>query len=250
MRRRGLAPARVIVYNTFVMDDFSLALPPLPDDPAALKQIIGQRDARIAELTRERDAKVAELELEKLRLAHQLELLKKRCYGPRADRVDLGQLLLEFAQELESRPVNPLDLPAGTPPREAEAQALRRVKHGRRKLAELENLPVVRQVHDLPEDQRLCPQGHTLNRIGEEITWQVEFAPGFFYRVQHVQIKYACRQCEQQGQDPAITLAAKPAQPIERGDGRAGPAGLRHHVQVRRLPAAVPPAEYLRPQRL
>jgi transposase len=172
------------------------------------------------ELKKERDQKIAELELERLRLAHQLQLLKNRYYGPRADRVDLGQFLLEFAQELESRPVNPQDLPTGA--EAVDPQTVRRVKHGRRRLADLD-LPTVERVHDLPEAEK-----SGMTKIGQETTYQIERAPGFFYRVRHVQIKYARVDLEQAGENPQITLAAKPLQPIEKG--MAGPGLLAYVV--------------------
>jgi transposase len=177
------------------------------------------------ELTKERDQKIAELELEKLRLAHQLELLKKRYYGPRADRGDLGQFLLEFAQELEARPVNPQDLPAGA--EALDVPTVRRVKRGRRRLADLD-LPTVEKVHDLTEAEKVCSHGHAKVKIGEERTYQIERAPGFFYRVAHVRIKYACADCEHNGENPQITLADKPLQPIEKG--MAGPGLLAYVI--------------------
>jgi transposase len=199
---------------------------------AGLAGILRQRDRRIAELekqreelTRERDQKIADLELERLRLAHQLALLKKQYYGPRSDRVDLGQLLLEFAQELEARPVNPQDLPAGSAP--VDGKTVRRVKRGRRRLADLD-LPTVRKVHDLTEAGKLCSNGHARVKIGEEITYQIERAPGFFYKVEQVQIKYGCAQCDENGENPQITLAEKPLQPIEKG--MAGPGLLAYVV--------------------
>ena len=269
------------------MDDVSRLIPPLPEDPEKLKEIIRQQQAgvvallkqreamrqeqaemqqqhgelkhehkglehlhgelrrqyaqlqeehrrKIAELQEQRDRAVtelekkqAELELDKLRLAHQLELLKKRYYGPRADRVDLGQLLLEFAQALEARPVNEQDLPAGTEASTVDPKTVRRVKRGRRRLADLD-LPTVQKVHDLPEPEKLCANGHARVKIGQEITWQVERAPGFFYRVEHVQIKYACAACEHNGENPQITLAEKPLQPIDKG--MAGPGLLAYVI--------------------
>lgn len=245
------------------MDDVSRLIPPLPEDPEKLKGIIRQqqvgvvemlrqreamqqllrqrdeqiqdRDAKIAELQEQRDRAVtelekkqAELELDKLRLAHQLELLKKRYYGPRADRVDLGQFLLEFAGELEARPLNPQDLPAEVDPSTVDPKSVRRVKRGRRNLAAFEHLPVVQKVHDLSEDQKRCAAGHELKKIGQVVTWQIERAPGFFYRVEQVQIKYACADCEQAGENPQITLAEKPLQPIDKG--MAGPGLLAYVI--------------------
>jgi transposase len=242
------------------MDDASALI--LPEDPARLKQLVMERDRRIADLRRamaerdrriaelekqkaelekqreqlkqERDKKTAELELEKLRLLHQLSLLKKQYYGPRSDRVDLGQLLLEFARELESRPVNPQDLPPGS--QKADAKAVRRVKRGRRKLAELD-LPTVEKIHDLSEQEKQCGNGHTRVKIGEEVTWQIERAPGFFYKVKHVQIKYGCVECDRADENPQIALAEKPLQPIEKG--MAGP-GLLAYVVTSKFADYVP----------
>jgi len=183
-----------------------------------------EREARIAELEKGK----AELELEKLRLVHQLEQLTRRYYGPRADKLDLGQLLLGFAVALEQRPVGPQDLPPGTPVEEHAARTLRRVRRGRRDIAALDKLPVVQQVHDLSEDQKPCPCcGTARQKIGQESTWQVEYFPGHFARIEHVQVKYACKHCEANADNPQITLAEKPLQPIDKG--MAGP-GLLSYV--------------------
>jgi len=209
------------------MDDALLAN--LPGDPQALKQIIielsrdrdqqlRQREQRIAE----HQQRIAELELQKLRLEHQLHQLKKQYYGPRADRVELGQLLLQFAEQLEARPIDPQDLVPAT-----DVKTARRVRRGRRNLAAFQNLPVTQQVHDLGEDQKPCPCcGQMRQQIGQESSWQIEYIPGHFHRIEHVRIKYACRHCEGEAQNPQITLADKPAQPIERG--MAGPGLLAY----------------------
>jgi transposase len=234
------------------MDD--VAAQSLPDDPQALKAmvltLVRERDAATQErdaATQERDAatrreqqaqlKAQQLELEKLRLAHQLDQLKKRYYGPRADKLEVGQFLLEFAVALEKRPVNPDDLAAEAAGEAAPAVAsdmaqqvaVRRIKRGRRDIGALDKLPVVRQVHDLSEDEKHCDLGHPLVKIGEEITWQVEYFPGYFARVQHVQMKYGCiEHCEKNGENPQITLANKPPAPIDKG--MAGPGLLAYVI--------------------
>jgi transposase len=228
----------------------------LPDDPAALKAIIaaviGQRD----EASRQRDARdeqarrlqqrIDELEVSKLRLEVELLRLKKWYYGPRADRLnmpgDVAQMLLEFAGELEARPIDPADLPP-----EADASAdgvgtdaaksIRRVRRGRRNLAAFDHLPVTRNVHDLAEADKPCTCCGTMREpIGQDISWQVEFIPavglalriGHFERIEHVRLKYACKHCEANAQNPQITLADKPTQPIEKG--MAGPGLLAYVV--------------------
>jgi len=210
------------------MDDVA-AIISLPDDPMILKQMLAAR-------TRERDQwknKHDEKEIRCLRLEVELLRLKKLYYGPKADRLttpwDVAQMLLEFAAGLEARPVNPEDLPPDDGSDGVDARTVRRVRRGRRNLAAFENLPVTRRVHDLADDEKPCPCcGKTREKIGQETNWQVEFIPGRFERIEHVRIKYACRHCEANTDNPQITLAEKPLQPIDRG--MAGPGLLAYVV--------------------
>jgi hypothetical protein len=68
---------------------------------------------------------------------------------------EVAQALLEFAEQLEAKPIPPEDVPAKAEPE----YELRRVKRrrGRRHLANFENLPVTTQVYELNAEQRLCP---------------------------------------------------------------------------------------------
>ena len=209
------------------MDDATLILS-LPDDPAILKQIIETRTRERDEANRRRD----EAEVKALRFEVELLRLKKMYYGPRADRLqtpgDVAQLLLEFATDLESRPVNPAALPAGTfRMRSSSPFAACVVAVGTWRPSI--NLPVTRKVHDLAEADKACPCcGKMREKIGEEVSWQVEFIPGQFERIEHVRIKYACKHCEQNAENPQITLAEKPVQPIDKG--MAGPGLLAYVV--------------------
>ncbi|MGC1300402.1 MAG: IS66 family transposase, partial [Alloacidobacterium sp.] len=172
-----------------------------------------------------------DLYLEKLRLQLALDRYKKWYYGPRADRLqssgDLAQLLLNFFEELEHKPVHPDDIP---PHAEPEGD-LRRVKRrrGRRHLANFENLPVTRHVYELSAKERACPCcGVERKEIGAEQSWQVEYLPGHFERIHHVRKKYACRGCESSGEHPQIETAAKPESAIDKG--MAGPGLLAYIV--------------------
>ena len=155
------------------MEDAS-AITSLPDDPQSLKQIILTISREPDERTRERD----DWHVKFLRIEAELLRLRKWYYGPRAERRqaagDAAQMLLEFGLELESRPVNPDDLSPDDPL--PEVGTVRGVRRGRRNLAALESLPVIRKEHDLPEDQKPCPCcGKMRQRIGQETSWQVEF---------------------------------------------------------------------------
>ena len=226
------------------MDDV-IDIRSLPDDPAALKSIIAtiarqheEAKSQREEATRQFQQRIDELEVAKLRLEVELLRLKKWYYGPRADRLDAGQLLLEFAVALEQRPVNAQDLPPGTPGENTSGAMPRRVRRGRRNIAALERLPLLQDVHDLPEDQKPCPCcGNVRERIGRESTWQIEYFPGHFARVEHVQVKYACKRCEANADNPQITLTPKPLAPIDKG--MAGP-GLLAYVMTSKFADHLP----------
>jgi hypothetical protein len=76
----------------------------LPEDKEALKAILRS-------LVQERDQqqqRIDDLYLENLQLQKELLRYKKATYGPRADRLsenELAQALLEFAEELEKKPL-------------------------------------------------------------------------------------------------------------------------------------------------
>jgi transposase len=199
----------------------------LPDDSQALK-------AMLRTLINERDEekrRADDLHVENLRLQLELDRYRKWYYGPRADRLqssgDLAQMLLNFAEGMDLKPINLDDVPSRSGP----AEELRRVKRrkGRRNLANFENLPVTTQVHELSAAERACPCcGIERKEIGADDSWQVEYLPGHFIRIHHVRKKYACRDCESSGNNPRIETAAKPDTAIDKG--MAGPGLLAYIV--------------------
>ena len=221
---------------------------PLPEAPATLTArllaALAERDrerqrAEAQEaLAREKSALAAqqgkradELYVQNLRLQLELARYKKWYYGPRADRLkssaELAQVLLNFGEELEQKPVHPEDAAAGSEP----ATEGRRVKRrrGRRALVNLENLPVTTQVYELSGKERACPCcGVERQEIGAEKSWQIEYLPGHFERIRHVRKKYACGPCETSGENPQMAVAARAESPIERG--LAGPGLLAYIV--------------------
>ena len=231
------------------MPDSETSLANLPEDPAALKELLRtaraerdraeQRAAEHQALAQAKAALAAQqtqradaLYLENLRLQLQLERYRKWYYGPRADRLktseQLGQALLAFGEERAQKAIPPQDVPW---PRSEPEYGLRRVKRrrGRRTLANFENLPVTTQVYELSAAERACPGcGVERKEIGAEESWQIEYLPGRFERIQHVRKKYACAHCEAAGETPQITLAARADSPIERG--LAGPGLLAYIV--------------------
>jgi transposase len=199
----------------------------LPDDSKSLKAMVSKL---LAERDREKQ-RADHLHIQMLRLQVELERFKKFYYGPRADQLhsasDLLQLLLQFAQELEQKPIHPEDVPSKAEP----ICDLRRVKRrrGRRHLANFDNLPATTHVHELKAEERVCPGcGVERKEIGAEESWQVEYIPGRFERIRHVRKKYACAGCEANGENPQIKAAAKPETAIDKG--MAGPGLLAYIV--------------------
>jgi transposase len=202
----------------------------LPDDREALlalaRTLLAERN-REKQRAQQQAQQLEELQVELLRLQQELERFKKWYYGPRADRLrstgELLQLLLDFAEQLESKPPHPDDVP----PQAAHEQQLRRVKRrkGRRNLANFENLPVSTQVYELSDEQRACPCcGQQRQEVGADESWQVEYIPGHFERIQHVRKKYACTACEHKGDSAQMEVAAKAEAVIDKG--MAGPGLL------------------------
>ena len=201
---------------------------------AAQQGHIEEQQRRLTEQQRqaeEQRLKTAQLEAELLRVQLELERYKKWYYGPRADRLrtagELAQLLLQFSEELDGKPIPEQDLLSSPEPKEE----LRRVERrpGRRNLARFENLPVTTHVYELSETERACAGcGQIRNEIGSEESWQVEYVPGHFERLQHVRKKYACLHCEGQGDSPQMTVTPKPEAVIDKG--LAGPGLLAYIV--------------------
>ena len=177
---------------------------PLPDDTALCHELIRQQ----ADTIRQSQRKIEQLE-------HYLEQLLRRQFGPRRERLDPNQLALFDAGVAESA------AEATVEPEAAEGSPRRR-GGGRRPLPK--ELPRQRIEYQLPEAELPCPEcGQRRQKIGEDVSEQLEFVPASLHVIQHVRFKYACRHCQEH-----VAVAGKPAQPIERG--LPGPGLLAHTI--------------------
>ncbi len=74
------------------------------------------------------------------------------------------------------------------------------------------HIPREEIIHDLPDDEKVCPHdGTALKRIGEETHEQLDIIPAKVKCLRHIRLKYACPCCERY-----IITAKKPKQPIEK----------------------------------
>jgi transposase len=213
--------------------------PPLPDDLEHCQRLLhdllrrndelrqqaedAQRQAedaqrRIAELQRVLDATAADYSLlqeQHAELAETLALFRRYVFGPRRERLhdDPGQghLFALHDAPLESEGVAPAP-PDTTSPQE-------RTKPARpHKRTCLDHLPQNRIEHDLPEAEKTCPCcGGAKERIGEDLSRELEFIPAKLEVNVHVLPKYACRKCRDGVASPPV-----PPKPIAGGIAGAG----------------------------
>ncbi len=197
----------------------------LPDDVSALKAMVIQRDALIAEQhaqinrkTEEIAVKVAELArreteirfntllIEKLKF--QLAKMRHDKFGSSSEALDQLELQIEELEVALARaapdaatPETPTDRPARKP------------LPG--------HLPRREQTLSCGEACTRC--GGALKGVGEDVTEELEYIPGRFVVNRIVRPRMACSCCE------TFCQAPLPSRPIERG--RPGP-GLLAHVLV------------------
>jgi len=99
-------------------------------------------------------------------------------------------------------------------------------RHGKRKEF-YDGLPCEQVIHELPEDERICPDcGKPLHACGHEVLRrEVEVIPAQVRAVEHIQTVYGCRDCEKNAADnvPPMLKSNVPA-PVISGSGLASPS--------------------------
>ena len=205
----------------------------LPDDVEALKAIVARVLRERDEIVASAKARMDTVQAQMAAMEAELFRLRKMLYGPRADRLssprDLAQMLLDFAAELESRPVVAEDIPDDC--RREDAASIRQVRRGRRRIADFDKLPATVIEHDLPEEEKSCPCcGERRKRIGSDESWQIEFVPARFERYRHLRHKYACPKCDANGNGGQVAIAERAAATSAVDKGMAGPGLLAYIV--------------------
>lgn len=149
------------------------------------------------------------------RLHQHMLWLKKQMFGRKSEKLDLNQLLLFDAGEPSQ---------AKTEEEQIEIPAHARQKPSGRKPLPKE-LPRER-IEYFPEEKLCSCCGKELQRIGEEITEELDYIPARLVVKEHAKIKLACPHCK----DKVHTAVLPPeVQPIERG--RAG-VGLLVYIII------------------
>ena len=191
----------------------------LPDDPEALRELALRQQEQIHEQRHQLDEKVSliDAQAEELRtLREYIRLLKHQRFGRKSEQASDEQIWLFNEAEATSQDTDAEE--------EADdsvfVEAHTRKKRGRKPLPDW--IPRVEILHDLPDEQKVCGEdGTALERIGEEISEQLEFIPAKLRVLRHVRPKYACPSCR-----TGIHTAPLPPQPIPKS--LASPTLLAH----------------------
>jgi transposase len=214
-------------------------IPRLPDDPEQcqrlLDELLRRNDAlrrqaedaqhqaedaqrRIDELQRVLDetaADYSQLQEKHAELAETLALFRRYLFGPRRERrVDdptQGHLF-----DLHDTPTEP---EASLPPAaDTGTTAPRSATPRSKRYTRLDHLPQNCIEHDVPESEKTCSCcGGAKQRIGEDLSRELEFTPAKLEVNVHVLPKYACPKCRDGVASPPV-----PPKPVPGGIAGAG----------------------------
>jgi transposase len=191
-----------------------------------LERRVAESEQQVADLNRvlgETAAEYQQLQQEHAATLDELAWYKRWAYGRRRERFNEGEGQGHLF-DLDPGPPADTDLPEPTSADDAiDVQGHRR----RRKKREIDwdKLPQIRHEHDVSKEEKKCSCcGRPMDRIGEDITRELELQPAKLEAHIHVRPKYACRCCKE-----GVYVAPLPQRPIP--GGIAGP-GLISEVLV------------------
>jgi transposase len=171
-------------------------------EAAILKQENERLKAELAELR----PRAAELAVRNEALSDELAWFRRYFLSRRTDRLpnDDGQSQLPF-DEAEAIIVE-------EEPQEEAVERQTVASHTRAKPRHKrfpEDLPREERVLDIPEDDKQCACGSSLNRIGEETSEKLDVVPPRVRVVRTIRPRYACKSCEGSGDEerPAVRIA-------------------------------------------
>lgn len=193
-------------------------------DAREAERRVAEAEQEVAELKRVLDETAAsfeELQQEHAATLDELAWYKRWAFGRRRERFTEGEgqgHLFDLAPPAANESED-----SASPDQEVEVQGHRR----RRKKREIDwdKLRQIRHEHDLSDEEKVCSCcGRTMDRIGEDVTRELEFEPAKLEAHIHVRPKYACRRCKD-------GVSAAPLPPRAIPGGIAGP-GLVTEVIV------------------
>jgi transposase len=193
----------------------------LEQQAAAAATASAQQVAELGRVLDETSASYQQLQQEHAATLEELAWFKRWTFGRRRERLTDGEGQGHLF-ELDAPAADNSDESA--PQQEAETEVK---NHRRRKKRQIDwdKLRQVRHDHDLTDEEKQCACcGREMDRIGEDVTRELEFEPAKLEAHIHVRPKYACRCCKN-------GVSSVPVEPRPIPGGIAGP-GLITQVIV------------------
>lgn len=153
-------------------------------------QALLERNTQLETQVQTLETKLLTMNAELLQANAQLEWLKRQLFGKRSEKIinqeDQEQLLLEGFEIEETAKENQ------TP---VKGHTRKQNKKGKDRITLPDDLPLEKEIHDIPDEQKICPDTKKpLEKIGEEITSKLAYKPGSYYIKQIIRPKYATPQ--------------------------------------------------------
>ncbi|MBP9777658.1 MAG: IS66 family transposase [Rickettsiaceae bacterium] len=179
----------------------------IPDNIAELQSLVLTLLADITNKDIEIKTKDTEIEL----LRHKLHAQLAARFASKSEKHKHQADLFDEAMPPEQTELTVIE----TADEEITIAAHTRKKVGRKPLPK--DLPREQIIHDLSEAEKTCSCGCQMHKIGEDKSEQLEWIPAQVKVIEHVRIKYACRDCEE-----LIKSAPMPKLPIPKSIATPG----------------------------
>lgn len=206
---------------------------PLPSSPKLLQKTVMNLQLKIAEkdtALENKDAEIITLKDQYKTLLEQFRLSQQKQFGKSSEVSDAQLGLFNEAETITE------EEKIASEKTETENISYTRNKPKRSLLPK--DLPRETVIHDISDADKICGDcGHTLHKMGEEKSEQLEFIPAQVKVIENIRLKYSCRCCEQQGIKTQIKIAARPDSPIPKS---IATASLLSHIITNKYQYALP----------
>ena len=168
----------------------------LPNDVEQLKKLLSFKDREITQLKQQYQ-----------NILEQFRLAQHKQFGKSSEVSPNQQSLFNEAEEIAGEAISSL--------KEDENEDHLHTRKTPKRKPLPKHLPREVIIHDLSDEDKVCGDcGHTLHKMGEDKSEQLEFIPAQVKVIEHIRPKYSCRGCEQQGLNVNIKMAPVPVSPI------------------------------------
>ena len=185
---------------------------PLSGNPEELQNIVLGLQQKILDkdtTLKQKDIRITQLEQDYQNLLEQFRLAQHKRFGKSSEAMaeNVDQLgLFNEAEEI-------VEASDGEETVELETIHYQRKKPKRKPLPS--DLPRETIVHDIDEADKVCDCcGNDLHPMGEDKSEKLEFIPAQLKVIEHIRLKYSCRQCEKSEIKTVIKTAPLPVSPI------------------------------------